>query len=273
MSQPNYITCACQNCNGHIKFDANDLKLGETRRIECPHCHLETIIFDKQSDTKTTRLVSVTGIKSKSSKIELFLFELTRLPAVIGAVLVLLAFAVAVILALQTLLPEKTVPFPTITYDAVAPAPKMASEPPNSEHSFIPQGAKIAKRPFPQPIVDFLMEHQQFSLKEWLNQLNADQRKAFLENLAAVLTTANAKHLASDKMEPLVRDFADLWTTYLKDEAIVYEKKVQARQARFSLITSVASGLFISLMTLSLVLVLLAIERNTRSNRVSESPR
>jgi len=40
-----YVTCKCQHCNDHIEFDASDFNKGETRTVECPHCHLETIIF------------------------------------------------------------------------------------------------------------------------------------------------------------------------------------------------------------------------------------
>jgi hypothetical protein len=41
----NYVTCPCQHCAGGIEFDASDFEKGETRTVECPHCHMETIIF------------------------------------------------------------------------------------------------------------------------------------------------------------------------------------------------------------------------------------
>ncbi len=44
-ADPNYVTCPCQYCDGNIEFDANLLEKGETHTVECPHCHLETIIF------------------------------------------------------------------------------------------------------------------------------------------------------------------------------------------------------------------------------------
>lgn len=40
-----FVTCRCQHCNGNIEFDASDFQIGETRVAECPHCHLETILF------------------------------------------------------------------------------------------------------------------------------------------------------------------------------------------------------------------------------------
>ncbi len=42
---PNYVTCPCQHCNGHIEFDSVALARGETVAVECPHCKLETLLF------------------------------------------------------------------------------------------------------------------------------------------------------------------------------------------------------------------------------------
>src|ERR1017187_28238 len=44
-SAQQFVTCHCEHCDGGIEFDASDFEKGETRTIECPHCHLETIIF------------------------------------------------------------------------------------------------------------------------------------------------------------------------------------------------------------------------------------
>jgi hypothetical protein len=41
---PNLVTCPCQNCNGHIQFDAATLSK-ENNKIPCPHCGLETMLF------------------------------------------------------------------------------------------------------------------------------------------------------------------------------------------------------------------------------------
>ena len=67
-------------------------------------------------------------------------------------------------------------------------------------------------------------------------------------------------------MQQVVTDFAELWITTLKDDAVVRSGKMIEKQRQFSQLLTVAFGLFISFMTLCLVLVLLAIERNTRSN-------
>lgn len=268
MSQPddstNYITCSCQHCNGHIKFDGSLLRPGETARIECPHCHIETVIFNKTGGSNPNPASEADSLekKARSSKIELFLFELTRFPTVAGAILVLFAFGITAIFLIQTRIPEKPQKPPVISYEMVAPAPKTAM---TNDSPFAPRGSKMAsKKSFPQPVIDFLLKHQGFALKEWLNQLDADQRQAYLNNLAAFLTTMNSKYVAEDNVKQLVSDFSDMWIGTLKEEAVARERKEVAKQAQFTQLTTVAFGLFISMMTLSLVLVLLAIERNTR---------
>ena len=39
------VTCRCLHCEGGIEFDASQLENDEIREIECPHCHLETLVF------------------------------------------------------------------------------------------------------------------------------------------------------------------------------------------------------------------------------------
>ena len=40
-----FVVCKCQYCNGGIEFDSEHFEKGEPRTVECPHCHLETLIF------------------------------------------------------------------------------------------------------------------------------------------------------------------------------------------------------------------------------------
>ena len=263
MSHPddrnNYITCNCQHCSGHIKFEANQLRIGETRRIECPHCHLETIIFHPQKSGKDLSSVS----KNMSSKIELFLFELTRFPAVFAAILILVALIVTAILSIRSLTPDKLPPSPVISYEAVAPSQEIM---PKNGNTFVASGGKMAgKNSFPQPVVDFLFKHVGFSLKEWLDQLKFEQRQAFLNNLAVVLQTASTKNLADEQLKQLVKDFGESWIAALKYEADSRMKNAEEKQRHFTALISVGFGLLTTLMILSLILVLLAIERNTRA--------
>jgi uncharacterized tellurite resistance protein B-like protein len=45
---PHYVKVACEHCTGGIEFDCNQLARDETRPVECPHCHLDTMIFVPQ---------------------------------------------------------------------------------------------------------------------------------------------------------------------------------------------------------------------------------
>jgi putative phage-type endonuclease len=42
-SEPNYVVCHCQHCDGHIEFDANEFAEANSI-LPCPHCGLETKI-------------------------------------------------------------------------------------------------------------------------------------------------------------------------------------------------------------------------------------
>jgi len=256
---PDYITCVCQHCNGRIKFDANQISAGETQRVECPHCHLETSIFRPAKIVEDLLHVK----KTTSSKIELFLFELTRLPVVVVALILLLALIVIADLSIEAMGPQKPIRPLVISYEMVAPSQAVQQR---NEHTYAPPGAKIAaKNAFPQPVVDFLLKHVGFSLKPWLDQIKPEYRQAFLDNLATILQTAGTKNLTDEQLKQVVSDYAEMWIAAVKYDEAAQEKMSQERQVRFKLLVAVGFGLLITLMILSLVLVLLAIERNTRA--------
>ncbi len=277
MSQPDnqsdYVTCSCQHCNGHIKFGADELRKGETRRIECPHCHLETIIFHPPASNKDSPPAekinlargkssddNTNGKQPKSTKPELFIFSLVRFGTLTGAILVLIAFFVVTDLAISTWLPEKPNKILPISYAAVASVPQTTQ---TNNRPFVSIGATMAgTNEFPQPVVDFLFAHEGFSLKAPLDQIKTEHRKAFLDNLAVILQTANTKHLTPKQSEQTVNHFADLWIAQNEktpDPNAAMEKLI----LRASCI-STAFGLFIILTIFCLILVMLAIERNTR---------
>jgi hypothetical protein len=52
------VTCPCQNCNGHIQFDAVTLSQ-DNNKTACPHCGLETILFvPPTNDAKMQKVLS-----------------------------------------------------------------------------------------------------------------------------------------------------------------------------------------------------------------------
>jgi hypothetical protein len=46
---PNYVTCPCQHCSGHIEFNTTEYA-EENSIVPCPHCGLETKLFIPVSD-------------------------------------------------------------------------------------------------------------------------------------------------------------------------------------------------------------------------------
>jgi membrane-associated HD superfamily phosphohydrolase len=158
--------------------------------------------------------------------------------------------------------PQKPLKPPVISYASVAPSEEFT---PKNENVFVPSGAKMAaKKTFPQPVADFLLKHVGFSLKEWLDQVKPEHKQAFLDNLALILQTADTKSLTDDQLKKVVTAFAEEWIASVKYEADLQIKTAQEKQLRFTTLVSVGFGLLTTLMILCLILVLLAIERNTR---------
>lgn|ERR1035437_372053 len=90
-SQTNYVTCKCQNCNGVIEFDASNFAKGETRTVECPHCHLETIIFAHLSSAPSPSPTNKPAPRSKkipSPLTAIVLWAITAILLLVGLVLV-----------------------------------------------------------------------------------------------------------------------------------------------------------------------------------------
>jgi hypothetical protein len=58
-NMPSLVTCPCQNCNGKLEFDPATLS-DENKKITCPHCSLETILFvPPPADAKMEAVLSV----------------------------------------------------------------------------------------------------------------------------------------------------------------------------------------------------------------------
>jgi hypothetical protein len=65
---PQYVTCHCEHCDGGIEFDASGFDKGETRAVECPHCHHETVIFVPEQE-KTPTVISQTEKTNESAQL------------------------------------------------------------------------------------------------------------------------------------------------------------------------------------------------------------
>jgi hypothetical protein len=273
--QTNYVTCSCQHCSGHIKFNANELRKGETRIIECPHCHLETVLFDpnknldsqkeKTQQIKLPQKQNIQQIK-KSTGFELFLFQLTRFCTIAGAALAVIAFAITIILLLQTFQPEKPQKIFTVSYEDVAPAINSAAS--SSDTHFSSENDIDTSASIPKNVAWFLANHQNFNFKEMLSGVDLKNRKAFLENLDEIIQKAKSHSLADEQLLGVVNSYADWW----KSMNIKKEDPL-AKQITRNYYIMAASGLFGAITILCLILVLLAVERNTRmiAQKLSDS--
>ncbi|CAD6874746.1 hypothetical protein [Methylomonas fluvii] len=141
---------------------------------------------------------------------------------------------------------------PSLPVENAAPTPQAPSKP-QAKH--LPLGLKlpfILQKHFSEP-------NNMEILIGWLNTVPSDQQQVFLDEMAAAVTQAEKEHLAP----------FDAINTYheLKKEKLAAEQLSAAAQKEAWLWYSGAIGSAIVIIALfSLILVLLAIERNTRQD-------
>lgn len=100
-------------------------------------------------------------------------------------------------------------------------------------------------------------------LFSWLSNLNLDQQVDFLSNLSAVIQEAEQNTSTGQNMNDIINEYKDAKLARLS-KGVFEEYAQQARQAAAIFFIAI----FLSMIALfSLVLVLLAIERNTRLNQ------
>jgi len=56
-----YVTCRCQNCDGGIEFDGNELA-EENCVVPCPHCGSETKLYAPEPTTKSLPVIRQAGL-------------------------------------------------------------------------------------------------------------------------------------------------------------------------------------------------------------------
>lgn len=67
--EPAPVICPCQICGGLIEFDANSLSQGEPQKCECPHCKMETILFNPPPPTPESALHKIKTESSPQEKL------------------------------------------------------------------------------------------------------------------------------------------------------------------------------------------------------------
>jgi hypothetical protein len=264
--QQNY-TCPCQNCGGHIKFDSTLLRKGETRTVECPHCHLDTVLFlrDKDDDPLPTKHKTFTYEKLNLSKhkgaitrFELFVLQLTRILTLVGAALLVTALALIALVFVWTLIPKSSSKIRTVHYEQITTALQSQSEESQPQMSY---GNLInSDESVPASVATFLVQHPDF--KSDTTWMSSNQRKAFLNNFSEIIQQAKRNGVDDEKLVQIVTSFLNIWTTEnspaSKTESLDLKKEIRA------FCIGVVPILFIAMAVLCLVLVLLGIERNVR---------
>jgi hypothetical protein len=190
-----------------------------------------------------------------------FLFVLTRGLALLFIFGLLAAIVIGGIIVSDKLMPkESTSVSPQEVVEAITP--------PQPEIPATADTAAVASPP-PDPMIlpgiklPFILQ-KHFSaperikvLRDWLSGLDASQRRVFLEEMAAAVTEAESRGV--DALEAIDK-YKEIKFDKLKQEELAAAKLATQRMTY----AGVAFGAILLIALFSLILVLLAIERNTR---------
>jgi hypothetical protein len=80
---PRYVTCRCQHCDGRIEFDSDELGEEKSAIVPCPHCQLETLVFEPPPTSVGTTVATIKRTKNSN---------LTIITAIFGFVCIALLF-------------------------------------------------------------------------------------------------------------------------------------------------------------------------------------
>jgi hypothetical protein len=255
-----FLKCNCTACSEHIEFDADHA--GNT--VNCPHCGMETVLYsteaaasEVQPARRSSESQSVSGHKAKSDSfgLERLLFGITRMfvlglatLTVIGLVLLGLGF----LIVLKDQQQRRQVSYEEVS---VSFMPSPAS----SGARGVGKVQAITSVPIPANVLEQFTATRQV-LNGWLDQMDKAEQKQFLENLSLIISKAKAAGVGRSKMDGVIERFKEIWDS----KAALQKSQEIDRQISKAAFASSAFALLIILTMLSIVLVLLAIERNTR---------
>ncbi len=192
-----------------------------------------------------------------------FLFVLTRGLALLFIFSLLATIVIGGIIVSDKLMPkESTTVSPQEVVEAITPPP------PPPETQATTDTAAVASPP-PDPMIlpgiklPFILQ-KHFSaperikvLRDWLSGLDTSQRQVFLEEMAAAVAEAESRRV--DALEA-INKYREIKFDKLKQEELAAAKLAMQRITY----AGVAFGAILLIALFSLILVLLAIERNTR---------
>ena len=216
---------------------------------------METVLYVPQASPGPRPTVKPPKTVGRTFGLEKLVFSITRFfvlglstVAIIGLVLLGVGF-------LSTVSTEKElrkVTYAEIVNSFLPDAPSGKSDP----------VATVTKDHVPIPENVRVLYPNASGLTDLMEGVDVDQQGGFLGNLSDIL--AQAKSSGVDQPSKLVRvseKYAALWREKARREGLRTSERLVARAA----FASAAFGFLLILATLSIVLVLLAIERNTRA--------
>jgi hypothetical protein len=178
-------------------------------------------------------------------------FVLARVLSLIGIAALSIFVIASVILWSGSLLSANTRVAPTEVASVLSPGTAINPAQPNSE-------AVLAGVTVPARVKRYLSDQSNRSVLEgWIRDLDVDQQQDFLDNLEDVIRYAEQNNL--DVIQA-VNTYKDL---KLRKYRAAESKALDAKISRYGIVGGIVAAVML-IVALSLVLVVLAIERNTR---------
>lgn len=189
--------------------------------------------------------------KKTVSGFEKLVFAITRVFALCGAAVIVIAI---VILGMKLISPGEST---KVTYEEVAKAMSGSDENADTETEGSSAKPSVAQVEIPADLKPYFEGDNKRILRGWIDDLTEKQQKDFLKNMSQVVREAAANKV----------DRADAINTY---KSLKLRKLSSHGFEQYAAMATKAGniaaifGLLLILSILSLVLVMLAIERNTR---------
>jgi len=191
--------------------------------------------------------------KPNLSALETFFFEFTRLFAACMSVLGFLIIAILIVNILDS---------PVSTHIALEDINTKESTENNTVEEASAESEKKLK--FPANVKKYLSGDNEQILEDWISAIQGhDKKQDFITNMSEVITDAENNNL---EVVNVINNYKTLKFSKLTKSEIEQYKDMGQEVALYSAIF----GLLIFIALMSLILVLLAIERNTRGNRNEE---
>jgi hypothetical protein len=201
---------------------------------------IKNLLLERKNDVSEVN-------KKQSSVFEKFLFKFTRLFALVGAACALMAGAVLLFNLSGSGDKDKYVSFNDLR-------PVQQTEGVGNEYA---PTHPINKIKFPENVKKYLSGKNEKILNGWIEPLDEKNMKDFIKNLSSIIAEAEERN---ENVVNIINEYKIVKLEKLNETEFEKYEKVVSKAA----ISGTIFGLFIFIALMSLVLVMLAIERNTR---------